>query len=341
VLVKMLDDADPKVALTAASVLSEMRAPETTQAIPMLIRGFKTGGWKEAGYAIPLQLLQSMGQAAREAAPALLALLADPESWRDRDRIVEALTKIGADVRVVRPFLEHRLQDEEQLPWAAILAARLDPEAKSTVPALMVLLCFDRKEHRQAAVLELLKLGPRARLAVPRLEQALEDADEQVRYQSAVALIRITGKKEPYADFLLQGMSRHEQAIRALELLPVDSPWAVEALVEALSRPEPIRGTAINILEHFGQAARPAVPALLRLLKEEQTNSAEKPLPFPFLPESAIVRTLGAIGPAAKEAAPLLRKILANERFGTDEDREEVRKALRQIEGEPIPGKKP
>lgn len=234
-----------------------------------------------------------------------------------------------ADVQTIRPLLERYLEDEEKLPWSSDASAQLDPNGPRTIPALLAVLSYPGSYHRRSAAYQLGRLGSRARKAIPRLEQALEDDDEAFRCQAAVALIRITGKKDPNADVLIRDLRRNAEAAYALALLPSDSTWAIAPLVEALSQSSTeIQSAAACSLTHFGPAGQAAVPALIRLFKEDRARKWEHRNPNL---SGCLVSALGAIGAAAKDAVPLLREM----RLGADRVLfPQLEKALRQIEGE-------
>jgi HEAT repeat protein len=337
VLVKMLDHPDPEVMLEAAWVLAGNGAPEARLAVAPIIRGMKSGTWKESGNKEFINILVQIGPPAREAVPLLLTHLADPHFLDRRSEIAEAIAKIGGDVGTIRPVLDRYLQDEDMLHWAVPLAAQVDPEGSHLIPACMAALLHYRwNAVRSNAAVELGKLGTRARLAIPRLQQALEEDEDAVRYQAAAALIRITGKKEPYADLLIQGLRRSPHAAWAMDSLPTDSTWAVSALIEALSDPAwKFQTAAASSLVHFGPAARPAVQVLIRMVKTERAKKQDEQ---DQLMIREVVGALGAIGPAARDATPLLRDLLRETTLKRLSLRviqvEELEKALRGIEGE-------
>lgn len=337
-LLQTLDSADPDDALAGAWVLSKIGGTEARRVVSAIIRVLNPKPkpdriWidnRRRNVVLAAKILQEFGPASREAVPALLALLASPElDGASRAEITGAMERMRGDVQTIRPLLEQYLEDEEKLPWASDAAAQLDPDGPHTIPALLAVLCYPNTHHRRSAAYQLGRLGPRARKAIPRLEQALEDDDEAFRCHAALALIKITGKKDPYADVLIRDLHRNAEAAYALALLPADSTWAIALLVEALSQSSTeIQTAAACSLTHFGPASQAAVPLLIKLLKEDRARKWEHRNPNL---SGCIVSALGAIGAAAKDAVPLLREM----RLGTDRWLfPRLEKALWQIEGE-------
>ena len=305
-LVNMLGSDDPAVVGAAADVLHRIGSPDARRAIPALIRGLKYGPISREHCLGTAKTLAEFGSESRDAAPRLLSLLLSNDfDSQVRWHILLALEKIGADGTTIRPQLCRLLADEEKFPWAAVLTARLDPDGPQTVPALMAVLRYPGGHNRMEAAKELGRFGFRARVAVPRLVQALEDEDDLIRYTVAASLIRVTGTKEPWADFLVQGMRHDPGAVRALADLAPDSRWAIPLLVQTLSHPDrEFQSAAASSLVQFGPESREAVPALIRILKAERGREpGDRHL-------GPTVDALGAIGPAAKDAAPLLREMI-------------------------------
>jgi HEAT repeat protein len=193
-------------------------------------------------------------------------------------------------------------------------------------------------EARSRAIHALGAIGPEAGAAVPQLATILtQDPDPAPRYEAALAL----GKMRPAS----QG--------------------AVPALAEALADKDlRVRMNSAITLTSLGVASRPAVPALVRALQDVTNHdnvgafsftiqeeaaialgraSAGTPEAVPALTETlkttgvvplrqAATRALGLVGPEARGAVPLLRKMLA------DEDavpRWVVEDALARIEAKP------
>jgi HEAT repeat protein len=129
--------------------------------------------------------------------------------------------------------------------WSAIRAVRdVGPEARAAVPALVRLLQNEEPSLRDEAANALRAVDPGAREAVPMLTALLGDANPYVRLAAARALAR--GERRPP------------------ELVPV--------LVHLLEWSSDLRDDAAATLAALGPDARPAVPALRRLLRDSDRN---------------------------------------------------------------------
>jgi HEAT repeat protein len=140
--------------------------------------GVATGDWVAAlksGGSLERRLaahaLAEIGPAAREAVPALIEALQDPESF----------------VRV----------------WAAAALARVEPENPDTIPALVAGTREGLSFVRSLAAWHLGRLGPGhpgIEPVVPQLRALLNDSDPSVRAEALVALENLAGKGAPPAE---------------------------------------------------------------------------------------------------------------------------------------------
>ena len=147
-------------------------------------------------------------------------------------------------------------------PIAAL--GRIGPEA---IPVLTILLKDENSEIRTAAA-QGLRMGPKAKAAVPALMESLQDKDFKVR----------------------------RVAMDALGSIGPEAKAAVPALTEVLKCKGKIRRVrAASALGRIGPEAKTAVPALTELLKDKDSNV-----------KSAALWALGQIGPEAKAAVPAL-----------------------------------
>lgn len=127
--------------------------------------------------------------------------------------------------------------------------------------------------------------------------------------------------------------SAQERATAAYRLaqFPDDAKTIVPALIEALKSDETmVRIAASHALGFFGAAAGEAVPELMEALSDEA---------LPVRLRLIIVDALGAIGPAAQPAVPMINKLIDNiEQPGTgsatwvsDTEKAKARAALESI----------
>ena len=108
--------------------------------------------------------------------------------------------------------------------------ARVGPEAKAALPALVSLLENDQGDgYRQLAAQAIGSLGEEAASATEALAQALDDCDADVRFNAAWALAGIGGKTLPALERVASAGTPAAQlaAIRALEMIYSRPGWAI------------------------------------------------------------------------------------------------------------------
>jgi HEAT repeat protein len=141
---------------------------------------------------------------------------------------------------------------------------------------------IDSDELRRWAIYG--RLREMGQAAVPALARGLEDPDVRIRRNVALFLVvggmGLWSPREPKFD------------LRRLIL----------AMTKALNDSDPrVRGSAAQAIGTLGEAAAPAVPALIALLSAADEGSRN----------SACIGLRG-IGPAAREALPALRRALSD-----------------------------
>jgi HEAT repeat protein len=162
----------------------------------------------------------------------------------------------------------------------------------------------DPKTRQEAAKILGTIDGAEGRALVPALARALEDADDQVRVNAALALYKIGP----------------------------DAREAVPALIVALRDKENrVRMDAAMTLFRIGPDAREAVPALIAAMQAAENKTSIMSIGVTIRAEAA--QALGRIGPDAREAVPALRDALR------DDDpamRSAAQDALRRINPEAL-----
>ena len=252
------------------------------------------------------EMLALLGCKAQAAVPDLIVSLAYPQSAAESER---ALLRIGT---FAVPALERALSSRHTA--VRIHSARLLRECSSaaSIPALIESTRDTSPEVRKEAALSLGALAGRAvparrfpeKTALAPLLSLSRDHAPQVRAAAFQALGEIGEAAPEVLAVLEQGLPDQSPAVsfeaaKALWLLHPDSRKIVPVLITILDKPE--RWRAAYLLGDMGLRAAPAVPALIRLLIEEQV-----PRPFRTPPSSAFA--LGKIGrPAISELAPLLQ----------------------------------
>ena len=123
----------------------------------------------------------------------------------ERRLAAHALAEIGPAVREAVPALIETLQDPESFVrvWAAAALARVQPENPEAIHAL-VAGTHDRIYFvRSLAAWHLGRLGPThpgIKSVVPELRELLNDSDPSVRAEALVAMENLAGKGAPPAE---------------------------------------------------------------------------------------------------------------------------------------------
>jgi hypothetical protein len=199
---------DAQVRAKAMNGLSRLR-PDTSEAVAVLATGLKDPSEivrGNAGYALRA-LGDNHSRHAREALPALVAALDDPDPGV-RYGAAMALHKVEVPPAAI-PGLVRALKDQSMYyhggidsandgslrAAAAYALGRLGPQAREATPDLTGLLGDKALNARWAAAWSLGEIGPDAKAAIPELEECLKRPDESwVHSAAAEALRKIRGE---------------------------------------------------------------------------------------------------------------------------------------------------
>ncbi len=329
VLVGALGTNDAVAAGTANQVLQRIgtTGPQAQVLVPVLADALADAG--PAARTQILSLLQRMGQTARlgdpdtatrfrtlaalaaagtvakEAAPAVAALLRDPNRALRLEAAV-AVAQIGASngreeaLKVLLESLNPGSPRATASPRVVEAVGRLGADAAPAVPALVRLLSGRVPTTRAAAAEALGAIGKPAKEAVPALEKLLKTGDGHGKAHAAVALWRITGVAGP----------------------------VVPALTAALDDPALRRPTTPTYPAYPPQPpVRPGVTQTVYYAPYTRTAPG-----YPDL--LVVIHTLGEIGPAAKPAAEAQRQLTKGPEL---EIAKAAAEALKRIESDAEP----
>ena len=163
--------------------------PARMKLVPPLIRSLKSKEPTTRYYAA--RALGRLGPAAREAAPALLAMLNDTGlNSNVGAAAAEAFGQIAPDP-VAGLTLALKDGDAEAGSNAASALGNFGPAAREAVPLLIGAAKAGNPGLRQSSIRALGKIGPEAKAAVPVLAGALKAGDPLSRSYAAEALERI------------------------------------------------------------------------------------------------------------------------------------------------------
>jgi HEAT repeat protein len=206
------------------------------------------------------------------AAPGLIEALADP-NLGVRLEAAEAVKRF--DARAV-PFLAQAIRTQASLrePAVAVLN-QIAADAEIMVGAFLPLLREKEAAVQKVAGDVLIRQG---KAAIPQLLALLEDKDQRVRLEGLRLLTNIPPDSALMLPRLKRLVAAKVSSVResALVLLARLGPEGVPHLVGALTdRNAGVRWTAAFSLGEMGQAARNAVPALIRAAEDADPDVRE------------------------------------------------------------------
>jgi HEAT repeat protein len=200
--------------------------------------------------------------------------------------LAELLTPKGQhEGRSTRGWLHALSSSDNSLRRQAVFAlGAIGTDAGEAVPALAAILRDDSdRALRVEAALALSKMDPASQSAVPELAEALADSEPFVRAYAAVALQRLGVSAQPAIDALIKAIDDDSNQTN-LETFQFT-----------------LQETMIRALGKASAGRADAVPALIRLLESDGPDGMHL----------SAVNALGDVGPEARSAVPLLRRLLA------------------------------
>lgn len=308
----LTEDASPEVQAASLRALVALRA-DSNRLKPLLQTALasKHADVRKAGAAGTA----AFGGAAQLGVNGLLDLLDDDDA-AGRVAAVQALGQLGAQAAPAVDALAARLGDPALQSLAMEALGKIGPAAAPAVPRLLD--AAKNTDQRASVLPTLTAIGKGATPALPKLYEWLDDPAGDVRAATATAIAAV-----------------ETDAAKALAVL----------IPLAADQSGRMRRAAALGLTRYGEAASAAVPALVRMLPSPNERSeamrALKAIGVRTVPElktmlainDARVRnlaceSLGALGPAAKDAAPKLRELAEQ----NNEVRNAARAALARIE---------
>lgn len=219
-LSKLLRDEGDEVRLRALGALGQM-GPAARDAIPILVQALREGwsfdaGWEDGVDHSPFQeTLARLGpRAARELAARLDSVTAggkiSPEDAPFASLAAGTLSRMGPAGRESIPALIRTARAGEGIrvypsyePGRDAVAALGSIGAADAESISLVMEALLGREDRHTAFIALCRLGPAAKLAVPRLTAALGDADLDLRARAALVLLKIEAGNQEALNILL------------------------------------------------------------------------------------------------------------------------------------------
>jgi len=325
-VVKLLNDSDPTVAMRALSTFVE----GGVEVVPALRDTLKL---REARYWACIALSE-LGPQAKDAVPNLIEVLADDrpeirlqatialgEIGPDAKPAVGALNKLVDDpfesVRATAVFALGRIGDPAALDalkkaamatdplqrmlasWALARVNRSDAQQLEEAIQRLVAGLGDKDRaiaHMAAKALADLEVDPtKVRPLVEKMIAANPETSERVLN----AFASLGSRAVPHAIVALKDPQRRVRAMQVLARIGPDAAPAVPALAELLKAGDaPTKTEALYALGAVGPGAEPAVETIITQLGDTDPRVAQ-----------AASYALGKIGPAANAAIPALAKL--------------------------------
>ena len=154
-----------------------------------------------------IEITRQLRLTGKEAVPALVKALKDPDVQMRRNSALVLITLAGAyeeeqprpgkvDIREAVPALINAMEDSDGVvrSWAAQALGEVGPDAKDAVPALLKLITDREEGCRNCSCIALAGIGPAARDALPALRKALKDPSKDVRQFAKRAVEQIEKK---------------------------------------------------------------------------------------------------------------------------------------------------
>jgi RNA polymerase sigma factor (sigma-70 family) len=290
-------------------LLTELKPERRVEGIKAM-SAFGTNGYAREAAAAVLEVLRAYDPPRNEAGTPLQVEMREQEAL-----VIQAaracLTRIGKDatpalVEELRKGNKRSRYQVLELLGQTRVERPMDVEPKPLISAVLKTVQDEDSTIRMLALWALARLdqdGTHASVIV----QATKDKESNVRL-TAIGILGEYGSKNPSAALppLLAAAKQkvdweiRESALQGLREFKLDPAVVLPILESALTDENSrIRKPAVMIVEKFGPKAKDLVGHLIDLLRSED-------------PEEKLmtVRSLGAIGSAAKEAVPALSKVL-------------------------------
>ena len=221
--------------------------------------------------------LQKLQPPPEMVAPVLMKVANDP----DPDVSANAVSALAGLGEAVVPRAVNALQKPEYRDFAVRVLTELGPKASAAVGPLTVAMSNADQHFRIEAQLALAAIGPAAAPATDELAQSIDSDDQGVRESALFALREIgpgaRAAVEPLAEKLEADDSFDAMAAAwaLARIAPNDAAVAAKAVPKLItglsSDDEQVRLEAIDALAAFGPAARPAVDALQRAARDDNS----------------------------------------------------------------------
>jgi HEAT repeat protein len=197
-----------------------------------------------------VKIFEVLGPVAKPAIPSLINLFQKKRSYTFSAASC-ALHYIGTDT--IPPLIEALTNSNERVRnGAAITLGSFESQARDAAPALIQCLKDQNPRVRSAAAMSLARLGGDTNAVISALLRCLEDKDVRVREMTAISLGAIHQKPEMVVPALLASVEKET------DILPINY--------------------MLGGIARFGTNARPAIPALIKIIESKRIMVADHAL---------------------------------------------------------------
>jgi HEAT repeat protein len=304
-LIGSLEDREPAVRIAATNALAFLVAVKGLAGVIDVLAA-ALGDSDDGVRLAALHALTAYGPSASAGPPAAIAAALHDRSARNRSA---AITALAAFPGTLDPWLgsllrsvEHDEPEVRQACQWVLTRSRAPAFSAEVIPELVAALGSRSRIVRAyaARALYLHAIDPRAAVAIPALIALLREPVD-------AGLVRPPEFGQPID---LDGWDPCELAMFLLvELAPGtgSAGVVVAALAEVVRSGHPSRRTtAIRVLDNFGPAAEPSIPALIRAFREDLARTDE----CRHFDCQAAARELGQIAPGTKSAEAALEVLI-------------------------------
>lgn len=299
--VALMRDADPGVRVRAMQAVAEAGS----EAVPALIKATED---KEAAYWACL-VLRELGPAAKDAVPALTALLTDARVEIRREALL-TLAAVGDAAESAIPQIVPLLADEGVRVAAIYALASIGSVPEEALSALRENAESSDPLLSTVSTWALARLAPEdmelRRTATEKLVAAIQSDDPFVRVTAARGLASLPPAPDVTLPIIEKALANADPATvqHAADAIASLGPAALPQIVHGLEIPA-VRIMALQVLGQLGPEAASATDAVAALLSNEDPDVAV---------EAAL--TLAKIGPSAAGAVPSLVQALVRKEEG-------------------------
>jgi HEAT repeat protein len=282
-LAKLLDSGDIGLACIAGRGLLQMdpMGPYEEKAEKAVIAALNSKD--EDIRHLAVRTLAETSPSERPAKPAIVDAFVAAMADADPVVIEEVIDALAAQGEYAVERIARGLANEKLRPIAVQIAIRMGPKAKAAVPALIEAMETTKDDPllRREVHFALAAIGPDAAAAVPQLTKALDDEIPEIRTSACYAL----GSIGPQAESCVQAISKLYASDKDDDFQRLSCLWALA-----------------HIFPDNERIQRRAIPVFTQALSDSREHI-----------RAEMATALGDIGPAAKSALPALKKATEDE----------------------------